>query len=179
MLLSSMSKRTPTAERVRKLLHYDPATGAFTWLFQTYRNSDRPLNRPKKAGSLDRFGYWRISIDGLAYTASNIAWLYMTGEWPGEWPSCQVDHKNRNTADDSWNNLRLATRTENNANSRVFKNNKLGIKGVRLHANGCYVAAICVGGQRQHLGCYKTAEEAKAVYDAAATKLFGEFARLT
>lgn len=99
-------------------------------------------------------------------------WLYMTGEWP----ELQMSHRNRKPGDDRFRNLRNATQTQNKANSGVYKNNRLGVKGVRRHRNGQYEARLRVHGKLQYLGCFWSIREAKAVYDAAAQEAFGEFA---
>jgi HNH endonuclease len=46
------------------------------------------------------------------YRAGRLAWLYMTGEWPKN----QIDHINRDKADNRFCNLRDVTQTENMRN---------------------------------------------------------------
>jgi hypothetical protein len=157
-----------TQQSLREILDYDRDTGAFRWrVFRT--GSAAPGD---EAGTINSEGYRRIQIEGVMYQASHLAWLYETGEWPLE----QVDHENRNQSDDRYDNLRLASQTLNKANSGVYKNNKLGVKGVRLHRNGQYEARLRVRGKLQYLGCYRTLDEAKAAYDRASVAAFGEFA---
>lgn len=160
-----------TQVRLQSLLHYAPETGVFTWL-PGKGGKGRPF-KSRTAGGVGNEGYWRIWIDGQFYPASHIAWLYMTGAMPAG----QIDHINRRPDDDRWANLRTATQTQNKANSAAYKNNKLGIKGVRLHRNGTFEARIRVNRELKYLGCYRTADEAKRVYDAAAISYFGEYAR--
>lgn len=160
-----------TQARLKALLHYDPETGVFTWL-PGKGGKGRPLV-PRQAGGIDTQGYRRIWIDGHFYRASHIAWLYMTGEFPPR----QIDHTDRDRSNEIWGNLRLATQSENKANSGIYRNNILGVKGVRRHRNGRYEARLRLNGKLVYLGCFKTIEEAKAVYDAAAITHFGEFAR--
>lgn len=159
-----------TYDRLKELLAYEPSTGIFTWLPQSGKG--RWTVSPQ-AGTINSEGYRRIWIDGRAYPASRLAWFYMTGEWP----EGQVDHHDVVPSNDVWNNLRVATQTQNKANSHAYKNNKLGIKGVRLHRNGRFEARLRVNRSLKYLGCFRTIEEAKAVYDAAAKLYFGEFAR--
>lgn len=55
----------------------------------------------------------------------------------------QVDHINRDTLDNQKSNLRTATQSENRCNIKVYRNNILGVKGVRLHkSSGRWEARI-------------------------------------
>jgi len=89
-----------------------------------------------------------------------------------------VDHRNGDRSDNTRENIRTCTHAENMRNSKVRKNNKLGIKGVYFdkHRNK-FRAAIRLNTKRRSLGSYNTADEAKAAYDAAAQALHGAFAR--
>lgn len=90
----------------------------------------------------------------------------------------QVDHVNGDQTDNRRSNLRLATRSQNLANSRLRSDNSTGFKGVHFNkAERRYIASISKQGRRHHLGYYDTAEEAHKAYLTAAQALFGEFAR--
>jgi len=96
----------------------------------------------------------------------------------GEWPENDIDHRNLVRHDNSWTNLRSATRQENAFNRPVRSNNVSGIKGVAYNERlGKWTAAICAGGRQMHIGCFATASEASGAYAAAARYYFGEFAR--
>lgn len=88
----------------------------------------------------------------------------------------QVDHWNLNGLDNTRGNLRLATHSQNQANRKVQKNNKLGVKGVVENGNK-YRARIDVNGKCIHLGLFDTLEQARNAYIEAAKKYHGEFAR--
>jgi len=94
-----------SAERVRSLLEYNPDTGHLYW------KSDG-----RRAGSIQDKGYRTIEIDGRSYYAHRIAWLHYTGSWPDN----ELDHKNREKDDNSIENLRDVTRSENNKNRRSW-----------------------------------------------------------
>lgn len=90
-----------------------------------------------------------------------------------------VDHINGNGLDNQRNNLRLATHAENMRNSHLPINNTSGYKGVSwrkidrkwgVHI-GVNNKVICLGG-------FDDLEEAARVYDEAAKKYHGEFAKL-
>jgi hypothetical protein len=163
--------------RVRELLDYDPETGIFLW------KVDRTNGRGhvfRAAGSeagyiaaLNKTNYYRqIMIDGRTYRAHRLAWLYMTGSWPAN----GIDHADGDGTNNSWCNLREATRSENGGNSRRRSDNVSGAKGVRLD-RGKWVAQITVAGKICRLGTFNTLEAAAAAYEAAAIERFGEFAR--
>src|SRR5438045_2733801 len=81
--------------------------------------------------------YVFIRVDRRCYRAHRLAWLYMTGEMPIE-----VDHLNLNRADNRWQNLRVATRVQNAANSPARRPSITGIKGVRRLKSGRWYARI-------------------------------------
>lgn len=56
--------------------------------------------------------YRRICRNGNRVMEHRLAWRLMTGSWPAE----EIDHRNGNTADNRWENLRSATRAENHQN---------------------------------------------------------------
>lgn len=88
------------------------------------------------------------------------------------------DHINCNSLDNRRENLRLATKAENLRNTRKYKNNKSGYKGVFFEKRtGKYIVHIMVNRKYLHLGCFNDPKEAHDVYCEAALKYFGEFAR--
>lgn len=97
----------------------------------------------------------------------------------GEWPDFNIDHENRNGEDNGIRNLRHADQSDNMGNSRKHVSGTSKYKGVHRHSvNDSWTAAIRRGDTRYHLGSFKSEEEAAMAYDAAATRLFGEFARI-
>ena len=157
-----------TRARLRALLHYEPRTGEFHW---RKRTSPR-VRTGHIAGMLNRDRYRLIVLDGRAYPAPRLAWLYMTGKWC----SLVIDHRDGDPSNNRWANLRRATRSQNSANRRVPRNNAWGLKGVSLH-RGRWCATICKKGRKHFLGCFSTPQEAQAAYVKSERKLFGVFAR--
>lgn len=171
MVGSKIKRPAPDYERVRHLVTYWPETGDFWW-----RVPKRGSRLGGLAGSKDKKGYITICLDGVHYFAQRLAWFYMTTEWPPH----DVDHRNLDRGDNRFQNLRPATRAQNLANRNKHSNNQSGLKGVLLHKqSGLWVARIGVSGESIYLGYFKTKEEAHAAYAAAATKHYGEFARLS
>lgn len=117
-------------------------------------------------------GYLTITIDKRAYLAHRLAWLYMTGEWPSDY----IDHIDGVPAHNAWDNLREATQTQQNANTRLRKNNTSGYRGVKWH-KGCqkWNANIQVNGKSRYLGLFDSKEDAYAAYAVAAKAAFGDY----
>lgn len=107
--------------RLMELLKYDEFTGDFTWL----KSMNSRALAGTIAGSINSNGYVSIGIDGVGYSAHQLAFLYMTGEIPE-----LIDHRNRKGSCNIWLNLRAASQSQNRLNSRVMSNNDLGVKGV-------------------------------------------------
>ncbi len=164
-------KRPFTPSRLKKMLDYDPESGVFTW--KDCPGYNKKFRNGTEAGS-NRDRYFVIQIEGRAYQAGIIAWVLKTGKWPKN----KVDHKDRDTFNNKWTNLREATFSQNNAN-RVFGNRSLP-RGVTLikrpyKLKNPYEARIKVNKKNIYLGMHHTPEGAHAAYLVAAKKHFGEF----
>lgn len=154
-------------ERATELLQYDPVTGDVRWLDN--------MRKGQKAGSVhDKRGYLVVYIDGHRYYLHRVVFLLMTGKWPKD----QVDHQNLDKSDLRWENLREATCSQNFANRKAYKNNKSGYKGVSwCKIMNKWAAEIRINRKGQKLGYFDDPKDAHAAYCAAASRIFGEFAR--
>ena len=160
-----------TQARLKELLHYDQGTGKFTWLVGRLC-----IRKGSIAGTTDIQGYRVVKIDGKSYKAHRLAWLYMVGGWPLD----EIDHINTDRADNRWVNLRAATHGQNQANSRVQKNNTSGYKGVAwAKRQRRWRAQIRTNNKTKNLGYFKDISVAAAKYAEAAENTFGKFARTT
>lgn len=157
-----------TQDQLKTILRYDPVIGIFIWQVDGGKNF-RPGDI---AGyTCDANPYVRISLKKVQYLAHRLAWLYMTGEWPEE-----IDHKDLDTRNNRWRNLRDASRSNNCCNACIRSHSTYEYKGIRLVGNK-YTARITHLNMRYDLGLFATPEEAAKAYDAAAVKLHGAFAR--
>lgn len=96
-----------------------------------------------------------------------------------------VDHINGDTLDNRKQNLRICSIKENNRNRKMPITNTSGYKGVSFDiyhynhgAKKCWVAQITCNDKRIKIGRFMTREEAALAYNEAATKYFGDFARI-
>lgn len=90
----------------------------------------------------------------------------------------EIDHKNHNGLDNRKENLRLATRSQNVANSRSTSGLSQ-FRGVSLTRNrNLWRAKICTNNRETCLGHYLTEIEAAQAYNNEARIRFGEFATL-
>jgi len=90
-----------------------------------------------------------------------------------------IDHANGNGLDNRRENLRIATRSQNQANRGVPRNNTSGLKGVYWQeSHRGWKAAIYVNRKRIHAGLFKDKNDAGRAYDALAIEHYGEFAYL-
>jgi hypothetical protein len=157
-----------TAEYVRQIFEYNPITGILIWKIKPAKY----INPGTKAGNIDSRGHMTVRIRGKGYLIHRIAWLYMTGSWPDQ----EIDHIDRNRANNSWANLREATSTQNQYNSSKHKDNTTGFKGVCYHKRDRkYTAQIMKSGKLLHLGYFNTPEEASKAYNEASKQLHGVF----
>lgn len=140
---------------IKSLLHYDPETGAFLWLKHYWKH-----RVGKRAEGKNDRNYLRICINNKVYYAHQLAWLYMTGEWPKD----EIDHINTIKNDNRWKNLRDATHQVNVQNRQKAKsNNSTGMLGVSRHKKN-FRASIGVNRKLYHLGTYPTIQLAGQAY---------------
>lgn len=149
-----------TQEYLKTILSYNPETGYWLWVI----DKGYKIKAGTKAGRIDKSGYVTIKVDNKDYFAHRLAFLYMLAEWPKD----QVDHVNRIRHDNTWNNLRNATASENQRNTVKRKDNTSGTKGICKSKNGLFIA-------RLRIGSYKTLEEAEDAYSKVAKLVHAEF----
>ena len=172
-----------TAEYLRSILNYDPATGLFHWKMRidiedarirrtwNTRFAGKVAGTVKKSDNSDSLFYLQICINGKVYKAHRLAWLYVKGEWP----EGSLDHRDGDGLNNRFKNIRPATASQNSANSAPTRGRTLP-KGVH-RKRGRYFAIIGHNRKQRHLGTFDTPEEASAAYQVAARECFGDYAR--
>lgn len=138
-----------TAEKLRDILHYDQLSGRFTWKV----DASSRVKAGSPAGGRRKDGYWRVKIQQKPYFAHRLAWLHAYGVWP----SGVIDHIDRNTGNNSLENLRDVSNRVNLLNRRNPGRTPGTTKEVK---SGKYKARVWSGGERKQLGLHDTPEEA-------------------
>ena len=163
--------RAFTAADIRDRLAYDPETGQFRWLVRVMCQGGGRM--PGDTAGTNKDGYVQIKLFGRVYRAHHIAWLIMTGEWP---PAIDIDHQNTDRSDNRWTNLRLATRSQNNLNSKKVRVGKSGHRGVHPCTNSSrWQARIGFAGRVIGLGTFDSKDEAVAARRSAEQKYYRNF----
>jgi len=151
-----------TEEKLKKLLHYNPDTGVFTWRKRTGANN-MGFNKKyadKEAGTISYSNEIKrrnigITIDKKIqiYFAHRLAFLYMDGRWP----KCIVTHINGKSLDNRWFNLKDVARRQTQKNIKLSKRNKSGHQGV--HWNKSHSKwRVTIG--RKYIGSFKDLDDA-------------------
>lgn len=155
--------------RNRPASHFRRAQDALTW------NS---RYAGQVCGGAKGRGYRMVRIQDVPFQYHRIVYAVVNGRDPGEF---LVDHRNGNRAESTTENLRLATRAENEQNrSGANKNSASGVRGVSWSkAASKWCARIMVNGQDIYLGLFDDLETAAKVRNEAARKHHGEFSGST
>ncbi len=111
-----------------------------------------------------------VVIKQVKYRISHIVWLWHYGEPVPK----LIDHRDGNRQNNSIDNLREATQSQNMANTRIRIDNTSGHKGISWAARN---KKWRVQVNRQIIGFYSTLEEAIAARRTAAERIHGEFVR--
>jgi hypothetical protein len=128
-----------------------------------YQTSDS--SRPDKV-------YMATKIRGQYYAIHKLIWIWHHGAVPE-----QVDHINRNSVDNRIENLRLANRSENACNRKLFSNNTSGCKGVFWNkARSRWFVYVDTNKKRKNIGYFNDFELAELVSTEARDLYHGKYA---
>jgi len=128
----------------------------------------------KSCSSSHNGGYTSVHVLSKSYLTHRIIWKLMTGEDP----SALIDHIDGDKKNNSFPNLRLATKQQNAYNSKKSYKNKSGFKGVSFDSRrNKYYACINMDGKTISLGRHDTPELAHLAYVEAAKNIHGDFLR--
>jgi len=155
-------------------------------LFQ-YRDNNlywkvRPSNRvdiSKPAGTINGDGYRQIRIKGKRYKAHRLIYLMSNEQWDITDTSRDnsIDHRDNDPLNNNIDNLRVATHSQNQANSGEYKNNTSGTTGVYWHKqHKKWYVQVTVNKKNHYGGLFVNKEDAIAKATQMRDELHGEFA---
>lgn len=154
-------------ELLNELFEYK--NGALYW------KQNRAKNKIKSgdlAGYIDSKGYSQIVINRKKYGTHRLIFMMFNGYTPTE-----IDHIDRNPLNNKIENLRAATRQENQYNHKINKRNTSGIKGVSWSKNHKkWIVRFNIDGKPKYFGHYFDINIAKFVAEAMRYKYHGNFA---
>ena len=117
-------------ERVRELFDYNPESGEVVRKCDVFspRNGNKVASKGDTPGYMSNQGYYNIKVDGRCYRLHRIIWLWYYKVYPEN----DIDHINRDRADNRIDNLREVSRPCNVHNGKVRNDSTTGITGVSM-----------------------------------------------
>jgi hypothetical protein len=172
-------KPLPNPDTLRQLIRYDRETGKLFWLrrpidgLTSYKKSNTILWNARYADrealtAIGRKGHLNGTIMSVGVRAHHVVWCLEYGYWPE-----QIDHDDRNPANNQLANLKEVTTRQNCKNRRFPINNKSGHVGIRPSKSGKRWIAL-IGNNRDskmHIGTFDTIELAIAARRAREIEL--------
>lgn len=154
-------RKLPDATLIREAMSYCPETG------ECFRRTGPRAG--KKIPALEQ-----VKILQGQWILARLIWKHVTGCDPTE----LIDHINRKNWDNRWVNLREATRSQNNQNCGIRKDNTSGIRGVSPYQwdKTKWCACIRKDGILVRSPVYASREEAVVWRKEKQKELFGDYA---
>ena len=156
-----------TQEYIKQLFTY--ADGNLYWKI----SRSNSIKVGQKVGTTPKHNYAQTYLDGKNYRVHRLIFLYHHGYFPAE-----IDHIDGNPRNNCVENLRAATRVQNQQNAKLRKDNISGIAGVYWYkSTSRWKVQINIDKVKTHLGYFKDKELAELVAIEARDKYHKEFAR--
>ncbi|EGJ5144229.1 hypothetical protein INE66_004556 [Salmonella enterica subsp. enterica] len=158
-------RQDPPPDELIEMLEY--REGNLYWKPE-YHNPRR--NNEKPLGAIDRYGYKVFSSpigyeNGKTrnYKVHRVIFYLLTRLWPPV-----VDHKDRNTLNNDFSNLKASDMKNNSHNTTKRKHSKQEYVGARKEASGSYAAIITMDGKFCRVGGFHDAKHAALFRDVMA-----------
>lgn len=125
------------------------------------------------AGCKNSGGYWHTRVNGQRYANHRLIFLMHNGYLPEF-----IDHIDGDRSNNCIENLRAASRQQNNCNARIRIDSTSGVKGVNWHKKtGKWTVRVQVNKARKCFGLFDDLELAQLVAVEARAKYHKEFAK--
>lgn len=137
---------------------YDTSSASYLrWKKKTAETANVKVN--DIAGWITEHNYWNVQFFDKSYSVHRIIYEIHFGKIPEDY---FIDHIDGNKQNNSLENLRVVTRSVNNRNQGMYKNNNTGMTGVSYWEDklgrGGYRATVhlCEGGKKtKYFSCLK------------------------
>lgn len=146
MATSRKLEKALSSATLSELLKYDPVDGFLYWRTGAYEGRRADVGGGR---------YRQVKLVGVNLSAHRVIWCMQTGRWPQN----EIDHIDRDSSNNRFENLRECTPSQNNHNTTRPANSTSGYRGVSKVQNR-YAARICIRGEYHRLGWFDTPEEA-------------------
>ena len=146
--------------------HY-PYLRSYPWYVRTDKKNDCYPQRAKRAS--DTSPYSIIFLHHEVMRLEGVTWDPLLHE---------IDHKDRDHFHATFENLRVATKLQNQFNKGVQSGSVTGDAGVWKTAKGRFKTGLTINGTPVHLGTYDLQNQGCHARNFAAQLLRGEFAAL-
>ena len=169
--VSNNKRILPPPSFIREIMSYDSETGFLYWKHRkdmTQNWNTRFANKKIITNSSNCAG---ITYNGDKFRMGyhRLIWCHYYGKWPES--NLVIDHKNGDHYDNTIENLRLVTPTENNRNKSTPKDNTSGHIGVNwVKKRRTWQVQIGANGKNIHVGYFKNKDAAIAARKEAEIK---------
>lgn len=174
----------PDRDYLLQCFDYHAENGTVTWRVRPtghfFRAQDcAPWNKryaSRAAGTVRKtpIEYVYLRIMNENWLAHRVIYKMVTGNEPIN----EVDHRDTDSLNNRWSNLREATEHENNRNTTKKRDTFFPLKGVvKSVTDGKYQSRVYINGRQIWLGTFDSMEAAHDAYCDAAKMYHGEFFR--
>lgn len=153
---------------ILSLFSYRPEQGILFWTV-----TGSPSHAGEEAGYKKPEGRVYITIGRRGIYRSHLVWCIETGELPPA--GFMLDHKDRNPANDKFSNLRIATRSDNWVNTRMWKVPKSNHRCIQITDHGKFSVRVTKKGFKAVKKNFDSLDDAIACRNAAWEIMHGEF----
>lgn len=134
-------------------LNYNPETGSLTWASRDCKSFDSTKVGSEVGYIFVKDGYTNCALHiqirsrKINIVVARLCWLVQTGDWPKH----TIDHVDRNSLNNKWENLRDVTQEVNNSNKGLYRTKYFGgisknEGGFQLRLRGEYLGrSSCFG----------------------------------
>ena len=159
--VSNTKKILPPPSFIREIMSYDAKSGFLYWkhrkdMPKTWNT--RFANKKVKTNGSNQTG---IKYNGQRFHMlyHRLLWCHYYGKWPES--NLVIDHINGDNSDNTIDNLRLVTHTENNRNRSTPKDNTSGNLGLYwAKSKKKWLVQIGSNGKTIHIGTFNNKEDA-------------------